>query len=1344
MIQRQTFGKPNPVIPPPNLIEIQTKSYEDFLQADVPPAKRDNAIGLQAVFREVFPIEDSSGKYVIDFVKYELGKPKMSVVEALSDGGTYSAPLRATFALRNEKGESTEEDVFLGDIPLMTRDGAFVYNGAERVIVSQLHRSPGVCTEYAIHANGQKLYSVRIIPDRGSWIEIQFDTADIMWVYLDRRRRRRKFYATTFLRALGFGTDEQILSLYYTFDKIVLDSTAAKKIKTPYKVLKIRDLDADAIKFLHFKDDVIDMDSQAVLARRYEPVSEAVLRQMSQAGFTDVDVVDVSWDEGVLLKTLLVDNTHSTDEALEDIYRRLRPGDPATTSNAREQINRLFFKSRYYDLGLVGRHKVNQKLHLEGKVDAGLRVLDKSGIDVVESIRWLLDIKAGRSKVDDIDHLGNRRIRTAGELLENQCRLGLARTERLIKERMASDSGSGQLTPSRVVNSKSLAAVVQDFFGRSQLSQFMDQTNPLSALAHKRRLSALGPGGLSRDRAGFEVRDVHTSHYGRICPIETPEGPNIGLISSLGLYAHIDEFGFIQTPYRRVVKGRVTDEVVHMSADEEEQYVIAQANSPLKPNGEFATDRVIARHKTEFLEVPAATVQFMDVSPLQVISIAAGLIPFLEHDDANRALMGANMMRQAVPLLRPDRPYVATGLEERAAKDSCVTVLAEEDGAVVYVDANRVAIVSGTAEEQEKGLKSKPLRAGRFPKTPAARAKAGLHVYELQKFRRTNAGTCFNQKPVVHFGQKIAKGDVLADGPATKDGELSLGKNLTVAYMPWNGFNFEDAILLSERCVRDDVFTSVHIQEFETSARDTKLGPEEITRDIPNVGEDALKNLASDGVIRIGAEVRPGDILVGKVTPKSEVELAPEERLLRVIFGEKAADVRDTSLTVPSGTYGIVMDVKVTTQQDARHGLVRQQAPSLRNLDDEPIDAVEDDRLPGGEMDSPDENAGESKSSINGEDDVDSETARRKKREQLEGELTQALSNILLGEKIPLDVIDAESGDVIIAKNRKITKTLLNKLAKAHDHIQIEPSPVQQKIMAIVDDFSPKFAEIDIGSDKLDGEEGGSSEEQSKVVKNVRVFIAEKKNLSVGDKLAGRHGNKGVVSRILKDCDMPYLPDGTPVDIVLNPLGVPSRMNLGQLFEAYLGAACKELGFYATTPVFDGVSEAEIDKLLGDARKSQIEKGNVPYINVDGKSVVYDGRTGQPFDQRVVIGQTYFLKLHHLVTDKIHARATGPYSLVTQQPLGGKAQYGGQRMGEMEVWALEAYGVAYALQELLTVKSDDVAGRTRIYESIVKGTNSLEAGMPESFSVLMHELRGLCLDMKLLGDENDAQPPMML
>ena len=1282
MVERKVFGKLKAVIQPPDLIAIQTKSYQDFLQLDVSPGKREEK-GLQAIFREVFPIDSYDGRYTLDFVKYELGEPKLDALAALSDGSTFAAPLHATFRLK-DGDEIREEDVYMGEIPLMTRDGAFVINGAERVIVSQLHRSPGICSEKAQHPNGQTLFSVRLIPDRGSWIEIQFDSSDIMWVYMDRRRRRRKFYATTFLRALGYGTDEDILKLFYAIKQVA--------VKTAHT--------ADDLEMLVVKDDLIDVESQAVLARRYEPVTLALLEQLASAGFEKIDVVDVSSDEGVLIKTLREDaksGIHSEEDALKDIYKRLRPGDPATSSNAKTLLKRLFFEARRYDLGKVGRHKINQRLKLSGKVPEGLRTLHESGIDVIEAIRLLLRIYVGKEHVDDIDHLGSRRIRTAGELLENQCRVGLARTERLIRERMTLfDPASGVLSPARLVNSKSLSAVVQDFFGRSQLSQFMDQTNPLSGLAHKRRLSALGPGGLSRERAGFEVRDVHSSHYGRICPIETPEGPNIGLISSLGIYAQINEFGFIESPYRVVKNGKVTNEVQFMSADIEENYIIAQANSELKPDGSFASERVTCRVKTEFEDVERSRVQYMDVSPMQVISIAAGLIPFLEHDDANRALMGANMMRQAVPLLKCERPFVATGLEGRAASDSCVTVLAEDAGIVAYVSATEVIVTPDGKMPSGKAKKSE-------------RSK-GIYRYPLQKFRRCNAGTCFNQKPIVKTGQAVKRGDVLADGPATHDGELSLGKNLLVAFMPWSGYNFEDAILVSERVVRDDIFTSVHIQDFEVGARDTKLGPEEITRDIPNVGEDALKNLGPDGVVRVGAEVRPGDILVGKITPKSETELAPEERLLRAIFGEKAADVRDTSLTVPSGVYGIVMDVKVTSQQDARR-------PFL-SLNSAPVEETKEIR--------------------------DVEEERKKKQGALEEELTTALSNILLGEKIPLDVLDVETGEIIIPANRKITKTLLAKLAKAHDHIQIENSPVQQKIEEIINGFRPKFAELteqggsDFGAE-LDGiiDEGG-------VIKQVRVYIAEKKNLSVGDKLAGRHGNKGVVAKIVPDCDMPFLPDGTPVDIVLNPLGVPSRMNLGQLFETYLGLACKTLGFYAATPVFDGAREEEIDQLLRQSRKIQEKAiGGAAWICEDGKTKIYDGRTGDPFDQRVVVGQIYMLKLHHLVTDKIHARATGPYSLVTQQPLGGKAQYGGQRMGEMEVWALEAYGVAYALQELLTVKSDDVAGRTRIYEAIVKGQNTLDAGMPESFSVLMHELRGLCLDMKLLGGETTpAQQPI--
>jgi len=1254
MVERTNFGKLQAVIDPPDLIEIQTRSYDAFLQLDKAPEKRRDE-GLQAVFKEVFPLESYDGRYVLDFVKYTLSTPKMGRIESLYEGQTFAAPLHVTFRLKDGE-EVREEDVYMGEVPLMTEDGSFVVNGAERVVVSQLHRSPGICSEQTEHPNGQTLYSVRIIPDRGSWLELQFDTSDMLWIYMDRRRRRRKFLAATFLRALGYGTDEEILTLFYTFEKLALSKTYTEEDLATYVL----------------KDDVIDVDSKTVLARKYEPLTVGGLEQMRDAGFKSVDVVNVSWDGGIFMETVKQDDTHSTDDALRDIYHRLRPGDPATPSNARQLLRRLFFDPKRYDLGRVGRHKINQKLDLSGKVGDDLRVLEK--LDVVEAIRHLIGIRLGQDSVDDIDHLGSRRVRTVGELLENQCRVGLSRTERLVRERMTLfDPSKGALTPQKLVNSKSLSAVVQDFFGRSQLSQFMDQTNPLSGLAHKRRLSALGPGGLSRERAGFEVRDVHSSHYGRICPIETPEGPNIGLISSMSIYARVNDFGFIESPYRKVDNGRVSDKVEFLTADQEERYVIAQANSPLDKSNKFERETVSVRYRAEFLEVPRERVDYMDVSPKQVVSIAAGLIPFLEHDDANRALMGANMMRQAVPLLQTERPYVATGLESRSAIDSRVMVVAEEKGKVAYVSATKVTITPD----------------GKVPASKASRTEA--QDYALQKFRRTNAGTCFNQKPLVKVGQTIRKGQVIADGPATSLGELALGKNLLVAFMPWSGYNFEDAILVSERIVREDVFTSLHIQEFEVGARDTKLGPEEITRDIPNVGEEALKNLGIDGVIRIGAEVKPGDILVGKITPKSETELAPEERLLRAIFGEKAAEVRDTSLTVPSGTTGIVMDVKITAHKELKRS-----------------------------SESPSEKRNQLK---------DIKESHKKRRSDLTEELTQALSNILLGEKIPLDVVDADKGEILIPANRKITKTLLRKLAAAGDHIQIESSPIQMKIDEIISDFSPKFAELDMEEERaLDRVESGDEIDQG-IIKQVRVYVAAKKKLAVGDKLAGRHGNKGVVARVLPDADMPFLPDGTPVDIVLNPLGVPSRMNLGQVFETHLGAACRLLGMYAATPVFDGISEKDISDFLKEAK-----------LSADGKSVLCDGRTGQSFDQRVVVGQIYMMKLHHLVSDKIHARAVGPYSLVTQQPLGGKAQYGGQRMGEMEVWALEAYGVAYALQELLTVKSDDVAGRTRIYESIVKGENTLRAGMPESFSVLINELRGLCLDVKVSGEK--AEPKL--
>ncbi len=1248
MVERINFGELSDVVELPDLIEIQTSSYHEFLQMDVAPTKR-KSVGLQAVFKEVFPIESYDGKCLLDFVKYEITPPKQSAFESLKESESYTAALHVTFRLKNEE-EVREETVFMGEVPLITAQGTFIINGAERVIVSQLHRSPGICFEQSVHANGTLLHSFRIIPDRGSWVEVQFDTSDMLNIYLDRKKRRRKFLATTFLRALGYGSDDELLKLFYTFETIKVAQAKPEQLEN--RVVKAN---------------VVDADSQSILVAKFEPVTKDLLKQLHAAGIEKLEVVDVSWDDGLLLKSMRKDTSDNTDDALKDIYHKLRPGDPPTTSNARQLLKRLFFDPRRYDLGRVGRYKIQQKLNLDPKNES--RTLDKE--DFVAAVKYLIGLRRGEGTIDDIDHLGSRRIRTVGELVENQCRVGLARTERLVRERMTVfDQQAEKLTPQKLINPKALAAVIRDFFGRSQLSQFMDQTNPLAELTHKRRLSALGPGGLSRERAGFEVRDVHSSHYGRICPIETPEGPNIGLISSLSMYARINEFGFIETPYRRVIDNKVTDQVDYLTADQEENYVIAQANALLNPDGTFTRETVAGRWRGEFLEVEATRANYMDISPKQVVSVAAGLIPFLEHDDANRALMGANMQRQAVPLLKAEAPYVATGIEGRVARDSGVMVLAREAGTVAYVAADRVVVSKdGTV----------PLK-----KTPQDQYQS----YELRKFTRSNAGTCINQHPIVKKGQKIKKGDVLADGPLTDRGELALGRNVLAAFMPWCGYNFEDAILLNERLVSEDVFTSVHVEAFECGARDTKLGPEEITRDIPNVGEEALKNLGLDGVVRIGAEVKPGDILVGKITPKSETELAPEEKLLRAIFGEKAAEVRDTSLTVPSGTYGIVMDVKTTSRD-----------------------------LPTRTKMTANERRKQQKQML---DDFD------KREAELTENLTDALSNILLGEKIPLDVVNGETGEIIIPANRKITKTLLRKLAAAYDVIAIDPSPIQQKISTIIGEYSSKFAQLKDDRENMALRLESGEDAEAGIIKQVKVFVASKKKLSVGDKMSGRHGNKGVVARVLPEEDMPFMPDGTPVDIVLNPLGVPSRMNVGQVLETHLGMACRVLGLHAASPVFDGCPEAEIWKLM--------KKANLPD---DGKTVLYDGRTGEPFDQRVVVGVMYMLKLHHLVSDKIHARAVGPYSLVTQQPLGGKAQYGGQRFGEMEVWAMEAYGAAYALQELLTVKSDDVAGRTRIYESIVKGTNSLEAGVPESFNVLMKEIQSLALDIRVQRREED-------
>ena len=1131
MSKRLYFGNIKEVIEPPNLIEIQLQSYFDFLQQDTPAAARKN-IGLQGVLKEIFPIKSYDENIELDFVSYDIEQPKMSDYEAIRAGETYSAALQVTFKLKSDN-ESKEETVYMGELPMMTNRGTFVINGAERVIVSQLHRSPGICFESAQHLNGKLLHSFRIIPDRGSWLEVQFDTNDLLYVYLDRRRRRRKFLATTFMRYLGFKTDRDIVSQFYNIRTLPLSE----------------DMTEEDLHNLVAVDTIKDKD--LVLAKAFEQLNMGVVRQLLQFGIKKIDVIDQSEDD-VLIKTLKKDPAHDEESALKEIYKRLRPGDPATAAQARTLLKRLFDDPKKYDLTRVGRYKINQKLGLDTSLDQRLMTAE----DFLAALKYLLRLKKGEGMVDDIDHLGSRRVRAVGELMANQCRVGLARTERLVKERMTLiDQNIEGVTPSKLINPKALSAVVRDFFGRSQLSQFMDQINPLAELTHKRRLSALGPGGLNRDRAGFEVRDVHPSHYGRICPIETPEGPNIGLINSMCTYARINEFGFIETPYRKVENGRVTNTIEYVTADQEEGYLIAQANNPLDEQGNFTTSRVTAREKGEFIEVDPADVHYMDVSPKQLVSIAAGLIPFLEHDDANRALMGSNMQRQGVPLMVAESPYVGTGIEGKCARDSRSVVLAEADGIV----ASATAEVIITTKDGELPVRPEVFLSD--PDSVRTDRDNGVYVYPLRKFMRSNAGTCINQRPIVRRGDKIKTGDVLADGPNTDQGELALGRNVLVAYMPWNGYNFEDAIVISEKTVKEDTFTSIHISEFEVQARDTKLGPEEITRDIPNVGEDTLKDLDENGIIRIGAEVKSGDILVGKVTPKGETELTAEERLLRAIFGEKAREVRDTSLKVPHGESGIVIDTKVFTRENG-------------------------------------------------------------------------------------------------------------------------------------DELGPGVNQV------------------------VRVYIAQRRKIQPGDKMAGRHGNKGVVSRVLPQEDMPFLPDGTPLDIVLNPLGVPSRMNIGQVLEVHLGYAAKTLGWKVATPIFDGATDKDITEALTQAG-----------LDPEGKSWLYDGRTGERFDNKVTVGYVYFLKLHHLVDDKIHARSTGPYSLVTQQPLGGKAQFGGQRFGEMEVWALEAYGAAYTLQEILTVKSDDVEGRVKTYEAIVKGEPIPQPGIPESFRVMLKELQALGLDV---------------
>jgi DNA-directed RNA polymerase subunit beta len=1357
---RRSFGKIKKIIEIPNLIEIQKRSYDDFLQVGVSTEDRAD-VGLQAVFKSVFPIKDFNETASLEFVSYELGTPKYDVEECHQRGMTYAAPLKVKIQLviwdvengRRSIKNVKEQEVYFGEIPLMTGNGTFMVNGTERVIVSQLHRSPGVFFEHdkgRTHSTGKLLYSARIIPYRGSWIDFEFDPRDVLYVRIDRRR---KFPATVLLRALGMTT-EDLLNYYYKKDVILLDSKQYTK-----------QFVADHLMGSRVSRDVKDPKSGEVIAREGRKFNKAIVRAMEQAKISEVpialdeivgrvsahDMVDSTTGEvligtneelteetleklkshgvkkievlftedapggGPLRLTLAQDKLGTPEEAVIEIYRRLRPGDPPTQETATTFFNNLFFNAERYDLSKVGRLKLNHKLKIDVPLEQGTLRRE----DILEVVRYLMELKNGNGQVDDIDHLGNRRVRAVGELVENQFRIGLVRMERAIKERMSLQDIE-TLMPQELVNYKPASAVIKEFFGSSQLSQFMDQTNPLSEIAHKRRLSALGPGGLTRERAGFEVRDVHPTHYGRVCPIETPEGPNIGLIAALSTYARVNEYGFIETPYREVENNRVTERILYLSALDEEDKVIAQANAQLDAHGRFTDDIVSARIGGESTMVRAEDVQYMDVSPNQLVSVAASLIPFLENDDANRALMGSNMQRQAVPLLKPDAPLVGTGLEGTVGRDSGVTVVGKRDGVVESVDAERIVV---RADKQTKDLRD-----------------AGVDIYNLIKYQRSNQNTCINQRPIVVKGERVKAGDVLADGPSTDMGELALGRNVLVAFMPWGGYNFEDSILISERVVKEDLFTSVHIEEFECIARDTKLGPEEITRDIPNVGEEALKDLDASGIIRIGAEVRPGDILVGKITPKGETQLSPEEKLLRAIFGEKAGEVRDTSLRVPPGVVGTVIDGRVFS----RRGVLKDERT-------QEIEVLEAERLKQDEA----------------------EEVRIIRQETL-----RKLKKSLAGKKLAGRVMSDErkellkKGDPISAEElEELPPTLWGQVRVENESAQEEAenaiAAMNANVEAVQSHYGAKLERLKAGDELAPG-----------VIKMIKVFVAIKHRLQVGDKMAGRHGNKGVLSRILPEEDMPSLADGTPVDIVLNPLGVPSRMNVGQILETHLGWAARELGHKIEEDLRNGVSAAQLKKRLKEiypekeshefidelaepdifklatkalagvhvaspvfdgAREEEIfallKRADLPET---GQATLHDGRTGMPFEQPVTVGVMYMMKLHHLVEEKIHARSTGPYSLVTQQPLGGKAQFGGQRLGEMEVWALEAYGAAYTLQEMLTVKSDDVAGRTRMYEAIVKGENTLEPGLPESFNVMVKELQSLCLNMELLEQPQRA------
>ena len=1356
---RRSFGRIKKIIDLPYLIEIQKNSYDQFLQREVAPAQRQN-FGLQEVFKSVFPIKDFNETASLEFVSYALGEPKYDVEECHQRGMTFAAPLKVTVQLvlwdvdaqtgaRSIKNVK-EQEVYFGEIPLMTKNGTFMVNGTERVIVSQLHRSPGVFFEHdkgKTHASGKLLYSARVIPYRGSWVDLEFDPRDILYVRIDRRR---KFHATVLLRALGMTT-EDLLNYYYRSDTIVFDGRKPALLFNPQHLLgakvgsdvrdpKTNDLivkegkkftrpvlrQMESVRIKHVPigweeivgrvaaHDIVDPQAKEVLVECNHEITQEKLELIRERGIHQIEVlfIDESNVGPYLRNTLLQDRIRSPQDAIIEIYRRLRPGDPPTVESATNFFNNLFFNPDRYDLSKVGRLKLNHRLRLNVPLEQG--TLRKE--DILEVVRYLMELKNGNGSVDDIDHLGNRRVRAVGELVENHFRVGLVRMERAIKEKMSLQDIE-TLMPQELINYKPVSAALKEFFGSSQLSQFMDQTNPLSEITHKRRLSALGPGGLTRERAGFEVRDVHPTHYGRVCPIETPEGPNIGLIASLTTYARVNEFGFIETPYREVENGRVTDRIRYLSALEEEDHVIAQANAPIDGRGVFTADLVSARKGGEFVMARPEEVNFMDVSPNQLVSVAASLIPFLENDDANRALMGSNMQRQAVPLLRTEAPFVGTGMEKTVARDSGVTIVARRDGIVENVDSTRIVVKADK---------------------PSGARDTGVDIYNLIKYQRSNQNTCVNQRPIIVVGDQVKAGDVIADGPSTEMGELALGRNVVVALMPWGGYNFEDSILISERVVKEDIYTSIHIEEFECVSRDTKLGPEEITRDIPNVGDEALTDLDESGIIRIGAEVKPGDILVGKITPKGETQLSPEEKLLRAIFGEKAGEVRDTSLRVPPGVEGTIINVRIFS----RKGLGK----------DERSKAIEDEEITRLRKDQHDE-----------------------VRILQEGALKR-LKKLLAGRRLAVRLSD-DSRKILLNKGKELTEEDLDQLPMSYwGDIRVDNESVEAELNRIVESTTEQVSLIkDLFEDKIDKLRGGD-ELPPGVIKMVKVFVAIKRKLQVGDKMAGRHGNKGVISRILPEEDMPYLEDGTPVDVVLNPLGVPSRMNVGQILEAHLGWAARSLGqqidellrghrdeidglrrrlkeylntkeaseliegakeadvfklaekyrggVHLASPVFDGAAEEETFNLL--------RKAGLP---VTGQVTLYDGRTGEPFDGKVTVGVMYIMKLHHLVDDKIHARSTGPYSLVTQQPLGGKAQFGGQRLGEMEVWALEAYGAAYTLQEMLTVKSDDVVGRTRMYEAIVKGDNLLEPGLPESFNVMVKELQSLGLDVDLVEEK---------